>query len=137
MQQNSCRGFHGNSFEAQQRLLALQPTGIAREAAIAPQHAVAGHDHAQWVAPHRRTHSAHGLRFADEFAKHKLLDAIGDLYIVGRPLLAAFSAHKSGHALNNQLLRALLADETAWEIVTFERADQAPSAVARLYPQAA
>lgn len=78
-----------------------------------------------------------GLRFADEFAKHKLLDAIGDLYIVGHPLLAAFSAHKSGHALNNQLLRALLADATAWEFVSYPRVEEAPAGVAQLYPQAA
>ena len=78
-----------------------------------------------------------GLRFPDEFAKHKLLDAIGDLYLAGYPLLAAFSAHKSGHALNNSLLRALLADSAAWELVTFERAEAAPAAVAHLYPQLA
>lgn len=84
-----------------------------------------------------RVLNADGLRFADEFAKHKLLDAIGDLYIVGHPLLAAFSAHKSGHALNNQLLRALMADATAWEFVTFEHVDQAPTSVAHLYPRAA
>ncbi|SMB20998.1 UDP-3-O-acyl N-acetylglucosamine deacetylase [Sterolibacterium denitrificans] len=84
-----------------------------------------------------RVLNADGLRFADEFAKHKLLDAIGDLYIVGHPLLAAFSAHKSGHALNNQLLRALLADASAWEFVSYERAEEAPSGVAHLYPQAA
>jgi UDP-3-O-[3-hydroxymyristoyl] N-acetylglucosamine deacetylase len=84
-----------------------------------------------------RVLNADGLRFADEFAKHKLLDAIGDLYIVGHPLLAAFSAYKSGHALNNQLLRALLADASAWEFVSYERAEEAPSGVAHLYPQAA
>jgi UDP-3-O-[3-hydroxymyristoyl] N-acetylglucosamine deacetylase len=76
-----------------------------------------------------------GLRYADEFVKHKILDAVGDLYLVGHPLLAAFSAHKSGHALNNQLLRALLNDVTAWEIVTFLRPQETPSRVARLYPQ--
>lgn len=74
-----------------------------------------------------------GLRFADEFVKHKILDAIGDLYLVGYPLLAAFTAHKSGHALNNKLLRALLADQSAWEFVSFE-SDAAPDRVARLYP---
>jgi UDP-3-O-[3-hydroxymyristoyl] N-acetylglucosamine deacetylase len=57
-----------------------------------------------------RVLNSDGLRYADEFVKHKILDAIGDLYLAGHPLLAAFSAHKSGHALNNQLLRALLAD---------------------------
>lgn len=84
-----------------------------------------------------RVLNADGLRFADEFAKHKLLDAIGDLYIVGHPLLASFSAHKSGHALNNALLRALLADETAWELVSYERVEEAPAGIALLYPQAA
>lgn len=60
-----------------------------------------------------------GLRYDDEFARHKVLDAIGDLYCIGRPLLAAYEAHKSGHALNNRLLRALLATEGAWESVSF------------------
>jgi UDP-3-O-[3-hydroxymyristoyl] N-acetylglucosamine deacetylase len=73
-----------------------------------------------------------GLRFADEFIRHKVLDAIGDLYLLGRPLLGAFSAHKSGHALNNRLLRALVADSAAWEMASFERADQAPAGVAGL-----
>jgi UDP-3-O-[3-hydroxymyristoyl] N-acetylglucosamine deacetylase len=82
-----------------------------------------------------RVLNSDGLRYGDEFVKHKMLDAIGDLYLVGHPLLAAFSAHKSGHALNNRLLRALLADESAWEIVTFPRAEDAPVNVARLYPQ--
>lgn len=84
-----------------------------------------------------RVLNADGLRYADEFVKHKILDAIGDLYLVGHPLLAAFSAHKSGHALNNKLLRALLADASAWELVSFEHADEAPARVAGLYPQLA
>ncbi len=83
-----------------------------------------------------RVLNAEGLRYADEFARHKLLDAIGDLYLVGHPLLAAFSAHKSGHGLNNALLRALLADQTAWELVSFERPGETPAAIAQLYPQA-
>ncbi|MGA8052353.1 MAG: UDP-3-O-acyl-N-acetylglucosamine deacetylase [Burkholderiales bacterium] len=74
-----------------------------------------------------------GLRYADEFVKHKVLDAIGDLYLVGHPLVGAFSAFKSGHALNNQLLRATLAQRDAWELVTFERAEETPPAVARLF----
>ncbi|MGB0128900.1 MAG: UDP-3-O-acyl-N-acetylglucosamine deacetylase [Rhodocyclaceae bacterium] len=79
-----------------------------------------------------------GLRIPDEFVRHKVLDAVGDLYLLGRPLLAAFSAHKSGHALNNQLLRALLADQTAWETVTFPQNSDVPPRVAQLYaPQAA
>ncbi len=64
-----------------------------------------------------------GLRYGDEFVRHKILDAIGDLYLVGHPLLAAYSAHKSGHALNNQLLRALLQEPDAWEFVTFDEND--------------
>jgi UDP-3-O-[3-hydroxymyristoyl] N-acetylglucosamine deacetylase len=76
-----------------------------------------------------------GLRFADEFIRHKLLDAIGDLYLLGKPLLGAFSAHKSGHALNNKLLRALLADASALETVKFERPEETPAGVARLNAQ--
>ena len=67
-----------------------------------------------------------GLRYEDEFVKHKVLDAIGDLYLLGHPLIGAFSAHKSGHALNNKLLRQLLADESAWELVTYEDEAQVP-----------
>jgi UDP-3-O-[3-hydroxymyristoyl] N-acetylglucosamine deacetylase len=79
--------------------------------------------------------NAEGLRFADEFIRHKLLDAIGDLYLMGRPLLAAFTAHKSGHALNNRLARAILAEPGALETVVFERAEDAPAGVARLAAQ--
>jgi UDP-3-O-[3-hydroxymyristoyl] N-acetylglucosamine deacetylase len=82
-----------------------------------------------------RVLNSEGLRFADEFIRHKLLDAIGDLYLLGRPLLGAFAAHKSGHALNNKLLRALLAEESAAELVSFERAEEAPARVARLVTQ--
>lgn len=67
-----------------------------------------------------------GLRYEDEFAKHKVLDAIGDLYILGYPIVGQFTAFKSGHALNNQLLRALLADESAWEYCTFDNDAHAP-----------
>ena len=74
-----------------------------------------------------------GLRFADEFVKHKVLDAIGDLYLVGHPLIGAFSAHKSGHALNNQLLRATLDQADAWELVSFERAEEAPAGLAKAF----
>jgi len=84
-----------------------------------------------------RVLNAEGLRFADEFIRHKLLDAIGDLYLLGKPLLGAFSAHKSGHALNNQLLRTLLGEAGALQTVTFERAEDAPAAVVRLVGQAA
>ena len=78
--------------------------------------------------------NADGLRYQDEFAKHKILDAMGDLYIVGKPLLAAYSAYRSGHALNNQLLRALLAQPDAYEIVSFEREREAPAGFAQLAP---
>jgi UDP-3-O-[3-hydroxymyristoyl] N-acetylglucosamine deacetylase len=82
-----------------------------------------------------RVLNSDGLRYADEFVKHKILDAIGDLYLAGHPLLGAFSAHKSGHALNNMLLRALLADASAWEMVSFQHAEEAPGSIARLYPK--
>jgi UDP-3-O-[3-hydroxymyristoyl] N-acetylglucosamine deacetylase len=78
--------------------------------------------------------NADGLRYDDEFVKHKILDAMGDLYIVGKPLLAAYSAFRSGHAMNNQLLRALLAQPDAYEIVTFETSSQAPKGFATLQP---
>jgi len=67
-----------------------------------------------------------GLRYGDEFVRHKILDAIGDLYLAGRPIIGAFEGHKSGHALNNRLVRALLADRAAWEEVTFEAPAAAP-----------
>ncbi|MEF8833919.1 MAG: UDP-3-O-acyl-N-acetylglucosamine deacetylase [Halofilum sp. (in: g-proteobacteria)] len=67
-----------------------------------------------------------GLRYEDEFVKHKILDVIGDLYLLGHSLIGSFEGYKSGHALNNQLLRQLLADESAWEEVTFDDAATAP-----------
>jgi UDP-3-O-[3-hydroxymyristoyl] N-acetylglucosamine deacetylase len=67
-----------------------------------------------------------GLRYDDEFVKHKILDAIGDLYLLGRSLIGSFHGYKSGHALNNQLLLALLADESAWEEIVFEEEQGAP-----------
>jgi len=75
-----------------------------------------------------------GLRYDDEFVKHKILDAIGDMVLAGRPLLAAYTAYKSGHALNNTLVRALLADADAWEIVTFDDEARAPAGLAELAP---
>ncbi len=69
-----------------------------------------------------------GLRYDDEFVKHKILDAIGDLYLIGKPLLARYVANKSGHAINNQLARNLIADPTAWELVTFDTAEAVPAA---------
>lgn len=68
-----------------------------------------------------------GLRYDDEFVKHKVLDAIGDLYLLGHPLIGAFSGYKSGHALNNLLLRGLLEQRDAWEYVHFERTEDAPA----------
>ena len=67
-----------------------------------------------------------GLRYDDEFVRHKVLDAIGDLYLLGNSLIGEFKAYKSGHALNNKLLRALLKQQDAWEVVTFEDAAKAP-----------
>ncbi|MBU3739385.1 MAG: UDP-3-O-acyl-N-acetylglucosamine deacetylase [Rhodoferax sp.] len=81
-----------------------------------------------------RVLNAGGLRYDDEFVKHKILDAIGDLYLLGRPLLAAYSARRSGHALNNRLLRELLSRTDAWETVTFEDASLAPVGFAQLAP---
>lgn len=72
-----------------------------------------------------------GLRYKDEFVKHKVLDAIGDLYLLGHPLIGAFSAHKSGHALNNKLLRQLIADRATWELVSFEDESEVPIAFVR------
>ena len=81
-----------------------------------------------------RVLNADGLRYDDEFAKHKLLDAIGDLHVLARPLLAHYRAYRSGHALNNRLLRALLADRQAWEDVAFEDEARAPAGLAALAP---
>jgi UDP-3-O-[3-hydroxymyristoyl] N-acetylglucosamine deacetylase len=76
-----------------------------------------------------------GLRYADEFVKHKVLDAVGDLYLTGHPILAEFTAYKSGHGLNNKLLRALMADASTWEWAVFERDADTPADLLRLYPQ--
>jgi len=67
-----------------------------------------------------------GLRYADEFVKHKILDAIGDLYLLGHSLIGEFIGYKSGHGLNNKLLRTLLADQDAWEMITYESEEEAP-----------
>ena len=75
-----------------------------------------------------------GLRYDDEFVKHKILDAIGDIQVLGHPLLAAYSAFKSGHAVNNRLLRALLADASAYELISFDNAASAPAGLAELAP---
>jgi UDP-3-O-[3-hydroxymyristoyl] N-acetylglucosamine deacetylase len=81
-----------------------------------------------------RVLNSEGLRYDDEFVKHKILDAIGDLHIAGHPLLASYRAFRSGHALNNKLLRKLLADQAAFEIVSFEAESEAPRGFAELAP---
>ncbi len=75
-----------------------------------------------------------GLRYDDEFVKHKILDAMGDLYCLGKPLLAAYGAFRSGHALNNLLLRELLSRPDAYDVVSFDDVGRAPSGFARLLP---
>jgi len=75
-----------------------------------------------------------GLRYEDEFVKHKVLDAIGDLYLLGHPLIGAFSAYKSGHSLNNRLLRRLVAQREAWELVTYTDNEEAPISFIRTLP---
>jgi UDP-3-O-[3-hydroxymyristoyl] N-acetylglucosamine deacetylase len=77
-----------------------------------------------------------GLRYEDEFVKHKILDAVGDLYLAGHPIVGAFTAHKSGHALNNQLVRQLLSQRDAWDLVSYERPGEAPAALVRLFAPA-
>src|SRR6478609_6133105 len=79
-----------------------------------------------------RVLNSDGLRYDDEFVKHKMLDAMGDLYLIGKPLLAAYSAFRSGHALNNKLLRELLAQPGSFEIVTFEDEKLAPVGFAQV-----
>ncbi len=78
--------------------------------------------------------NADGLRYNDEFVKHKILDAMGDLYLLGKPLIAAYSAFRSGHALNNKLLRELLAHPEAYEVVSFDDEKRAPKGLAQLAP---
>jgi UDP-3-O-[3-hydroxymyristoyl] N-acetylglucosamine deacetylase len=79
-----------------------------------------------------RVLNAEGLRMDDEFVRHKALDAVGDLYLLGRPLIGAFYGRKSGHAMNNQLVRKLIADTSAWEEITFDKVEALPRAFARL-----
>ncbi|HET7655975.1 MAG TPA: UDP-3-O-acyl-N-acetylglucosamine deacetylase [Luteimonas sp.] len=75
-----------------------------------------------------------GLRYADEFVRHKILDAVGDLYLAGHPIIGAYEARKSGHALNNKLVRALLANQAAWDVVSFEDEREAPAAYGPAVP---
>jgi UDP-3-O-[3-hydroxymyristoyl] N-acetylglucosamine deacetylase len=81
-----------------------------------------------------RVLNSDGLRYGDEFAKHKILDAIGDLHIAGHPLIGAYSAFRSGHAMNNKLLRALMADKSKHEIISYDDARKAPKGFAELAP---
>ena len=74
-----------------------------------------------------RVLNSDGLRYENEFVRHKVLDAIGDLYLLGHPVLGAFTGYRSGHALNNQLLRTLLADAEAWEYVSYDRPEEIPA----------
>ncbi len=97
---------------------ALRSMGLARGGSL--ENAI--------VVDEFRVLNQEGLRYDDEFVKHKILDAIGDLYLIGKPLLARYVANKSGHAINNQLARNLIADPTAWELVTFDTAEAVPAA---------
>ena len=81
-----------------------------------------------------RVMNSDGLRYEDEFVRHKLLDAIGDIYQLGYTMIGAFSAYKSGHALNNQLLLTLLADETAWEVISYQEPSKQPVAFGPVLP---
>jgi UDP-3-O-[3-hydroxymyristoyl] N-acetylglucosamine deacetylase len=96
----------------------LREMGLARGGSL---------DNAIVLDEHRMLNNEE-LRYGDEFVRHKILDAIGDLYVIGHPLIASYTAHKSGHAMNNALLRALLADQSAYEFVTFDRPEEAPKA---------
>ena len=113
------------TFGFMQELEALRSQGLGRGGSL---------DNAI-VVDDFRVLNADGLRFDDEFVKHKALDAIGDLYLLGRPLIGAFFGPKSGHALNNLLARKLLADPVAWEEVTFDAAESVPRAFANLQVQ--
>jgi len=81
-----------------------------------------------------RVLNADGLRYDDEFVKHKILDAIGDMQVAGKPLIGAYTAFKGGHALNNKLLRQLLADQSAYEVVSFDKPADAPRGLGELAP---
>ena len=109
------------TFGFMQDVEALRSMGLARGGSL--ENAI--------VMDEYRILNQDGLRYDDEFVRHKILDAIGDLYLIGHPLLASYTAHKSGHALNNQLLRALLAQPDAYEIVSFVDPQTAPASYAR------
>jgi UDP-3-O-[3-hydroxymyristoyl] N-acetylglucosamine deacetylase len=86
------------------------------------------------VVDEYRVLNAEGLRYDDEFVKHKILDAMGDMHVLGKPLIGAYTAFKGGHALNNKLLRQLLADASAYEVVSFDKPADAPRGLAELAP---
>jgi UDP-3-O-[3-hydroxymyristoyl] N-acetylglucosamine deacetylase len=109
------------TFGFMQDVEALRGIGLARGGSL--QNAI--------VMDEYRILNSDGLRYDNEFVRHKILDAIGDLYLIGHPLLASYVAHKSGHALNNLLLRALLDQPDAYEIVTFDQLELAPAGYAR------
>ena len=88
------------------------------------------------VVDEYRVLNAEGLRYEDEFVRHKVLDAIGDLYLLGHNLIGAYTGFKSGHALNNQLCRALLSEQSAWELISFEEKDPRRFAKAHYHPAA-
>lgn len=100
---------------------ALRSMGLARGGSL--ENAI--------VVDEYRVLNQDGLRYEDEFVKHKILDAIGDLYLIGKPLIARYVANKSGHAINNRLARNLLADASAWEVVTFDNEHAVPAAFQR------
>jgi UDP-3-O-[3-hydroxymyristoyl] N-acetylglucosamine deacetylase len=109
------------TFGFMQDVEALRGIGLARGGSL--ENAI--------VMDEYRILNSDGLRYGNEFVRHKILDAIGDLYLVGHPLLASYSAHKSGHTLNNLLLRALLDQPDAYEIATFDTLDAAPDSYVR------
>ncbi|HXA48035.1 MAG TPA: UDP-3-O-acyl-N-acetylglucosamine deacetylase [Burkholderiaceae bacterium] len=109
------------TFGFMQDVEALRGIGLARGGSL--ENAI--------VMDEYRILNSDGLRYDNEFVRHKILDAIGDLYLVGHPLLASYVAHKSGHTMNNLLLRALLEQPDAYEIVTFDTLDAAPEGYAR------
>lgn len=109
------------TFGFMQDVEALRGMGLARGGSL--ENAI--------VMDEFRVLNSDGLRYTDEFVRHKILDAIGDLYLIGHPLLASYTAHKAGHALNNQLLRALLAQPDAYEIVSFANEESAPQSYVR------
>jgi UDP-3-O-[3-hydroxymyristoyl] N-acetylglucosamine deacetylase len=109
------------TFGFMQDVEALRGIGLARGGSL--ENAI--------VMDEYRILNSDGLRYDNEFVRHKILDAIGDLYLIGHPLLASYTAHKSGHTLNNLLLRALLEQPEAYEVVTFDKLAEAPEGYAR------